>query len=95
MKIIIAQFKAVTHKVEEVKKILYHVTEESRKEKGVIDYIFFQDNAHSECFFTLEKFKDKKALDSHLETPHVKQAINDLKGLLSQDIIVNDVNELD
>jgi quinol monooxygenase YgiN len=69
-------------------KLMREVTEESRKEPGAIDYRSYQTQDSPLQFVNFEVFKDRAAFEAHLNTPHVKKALEAFKQILAKDVEV-------
>jgi quinol monooxygenase YgiN len=69
-------------------KLMQEVIENSRKEPGAVDYRSYQSPDSPLQFVNFEVFKDKEAFDAHLNTPHVKKALEAFKEILAKDVEV-------
>ncbi len=67
-------------KEDELRDLLKHVTEESRKESGCIVFNLFQIR-NTKTFVVMEKWVENKDLEAHRLTPHYIKLKNSLDDL--------------
>ncbi len=60
-------------KVVEFKKLTEELIEETRKEKGCIDYALYEDIENEGIFTFIEKWEDMDCLKAHFESAHFKK----------------------
>ena len=53
------------------KQVIKGVVKETLKEKGCLNYAFYQDAADSTKFFLYEEYTNQEALDFHLAQPYL------------------------
>ncbi len=67
---VVAKLKAKAGMEDKVKKVLLHMVEETRKEKGCINYDLHVDDQDPSVFLFYENWVSKMALDNHFNTRH-------------------------
>ncbi|WP_319372120.1 putative quinol monooxygenase [uncultured Ilyobacter sp.] len=60
-------------KTEEFKNLTKELIEETRKEKGCIEYILYEDIENEGTFTFIEKWEDIDCLKAHFESAHFKK----------------------
>ena len=81
---VVARITAQPEKVEQVSSILLSLLEPTRQEQGCIGYQLLQNRADPSDFTFVEEWTSDAALDAHLTTPHVHNAISKLESLLAE-----------
>ena len=71
MIIVNAKAKATNSNFIKLKDIINKLEQETRKEKGCIDYAFSIDINNENVLRITELWEDLKSLQDHLKTPHV------------------------
>lgn len=69
---VVAKLKAKDGMEDRVKKELMTMVEETRKEKGCINYDLHVDETDKGTFLFYENWVSKMALEHHFETPHFR-----------------------
>jgi quinol monooxygenase YgiN len=83
------EIKAVAHlevlpdKIEDMKAILVAIIEPSRNEAGCLQYDVFAEIEAPHKFTCIERWKDQASLDTHLQSPHMQEAVKKLDELLA------------
>lgn len=72
---VVARITAQPDKVEELQALLHGLLDPTRKEPGCIRYQLLQNKADPTDFTFVEEWADDAALDAHLLTPHVQNAL--------------------
>lgn len=85
---VIARVKAKEEKVRQAKKILTGLVGPTRAEPGCINYVLHQSTDDVCSFAFLEKWADRAALDSHLQTPYLKAFLAQVDDLLAEPLDV-------
>ena len=80
---VIARIAARPDAVGEVAELLTELARATRTESGCVSYEVFQADAPQGLFYTVEVWKDKAAVDTHMTTPHVAAAFAKAGALLS------------
>ncbi|MHC5310981.1 putative quinol monooxygenase [Myroides sp. LJL116] len=70
-----AVIKAKTPFRQEVQSVLANMVQETRKEKGCIQYDLHQEINDPNTFIFYEIWADQKALDSHNEQSYIKEFV--------------------
>ncbi len=78
---IIAKFKLNKDSTEYVRSELLKMVEPTYKEKGYIDYIFYQDKDDPTILFVYENWESKEDLDAHMNSEHFKNCFEKIVGL--------------
>lgn len=76
--ICLSQMTAKPGKEKELHAALQSLLEPSRKEPGCIAYELWQDLHHPRSFIMYERFKNKIALDHHIQMPYIKRFMEDI-----------------
>lgn len=71
--------------VNQVAAILTDVLEPTRKESGCIGYELLQNRADPTDFTFVEEWATDAAIDAHLTTKHIQEALTKLAGLISSE----------
>ena len=72
---VVARIVAKRSKVEELRSLLTGLIDPTRKEKGCRLYELLQNKADPAEFTFVEEWDDDSALDAHLTTDHLKNAL--------------------
>lgn len=80
---VVARIVARPDKVEELRALLMSLIEPTRKEPGCIAYELLQNKADETDFTFVEEWQDDAALDAHLASPHVREALSKTPALLA------------
>jgi quinol monooxygenase YgiN len=70
----------------EVRRRLVDLAEKTQREKGNICYVLHEVHAEPNHFIIYEKWKNKAALDFHMEQDYLKAFLADEKKILSKRI---------
>ncbi|HAX86686.1 MAG TPA: antibiotic biosynthesis monooxygenase [Cyanobacteria bacterium UBA11370] len=79
---VVARLVALPEKVEELKAVLSGLIEPTRVEDGCIQYELYQNQADPTDFTFVEEWASSAALDAHLQSTHIQEAIQQLEGLV-------------
>lgn len=79
---VVARLVALPEKVEELKAVLSGLIEPTRVEDGCIQYELYQNQADPTDFTFVEEWASSAALDTHLQSTHIQEAIQQLDGLV-------------
>ncbi|MGM5631505.1 putative quinol monooxygenase [Apibacter raozihei] len=79
LKIIAGILLKPEHK-EEVKKALFTIVDESRKEEGNISYDLHQDTKEPLKYIFIEVWKSQQAIDSHNTSIHFRNFVKSIEG---------------
>ncbi len=80
---IVAQVTALTDKTAEVQVILQALVAPTRLETGCLDYQLLRNSSNTTEFLFIEEWVDQKAMDIHLTTPHIQEALAKVTPLLA------------
>ncbi|WP_283193320.1 putative quinol monooxygenase [Rhizobium sp. AN80A] len=69
---LIAHLHAKPEKAAELEEVLHAFAAPTRQEAGCVDYHFHRSSDDRLHFMFYENWKDRKAFEEHLETPHLK-----------------------
>jgi quinol monooxygenase YgiN len=78
---VVARFKAVPEKVEEVRALLSALVEPTRKEPGCLVYELLQNVKDPADFTFLEEWESDSAFDTHTNSDHIKAMGPKLKDI--------------
>jgi quinol monooxygenase YgiN len=79
---VVAQFTAKPGKEEALKAVLLALVPPTRRELGCYQYDLLMDAVDPRRFCFVERWDDNAALDQHLETPHVRAALEQIEPLV-------------
>lgn len=91
---IIARISSRAHTAQQVRDILTALVPPSRAEAGCLSYELFQDDESPQDFITVESWADAAAVQAHLATSHVAQAIEKAASLLEQPPVIHRFTQL-
>jgi len=80
---VVARMVANPGDVDEVRSILAGLVGPTRAESGCVTYELLQNNADPTDFTFVEEWEGDAALDAHLSTPHIQDAMTRLPALLA------------
>jgi quinol monooxygenase YgiN len=80
---VLARVIALPDKIEEVKAIAIALLEPTRAESGCIYYDLLQGCEDPTDFTFVEEWKGIEALNAHLQSEHVRQALEQINGLVA------------
>jgi len=80
---VVAHITARPDTVEETKKILLDLIGPTRAEEGCVTYELLQNNADPTDLTFIEEWSGDEALDAHLATPHIQNALERFGELLA------------
>lgn len=89
---VIAQIRAKSGHEDEVRTLISHLAEPSRKEPGCLKYDVFEDAYYTGSFFSYEEWKSEADLDTHLAAN--KEGLGKLKALLREDLRISTIKLL-
>jgi len=72
---VVAHIRAKAGKEEEMKKMLLGLIEPTRKEAGCRQYELYQNKQDAADLTFVEEWESDAALDAHLQTPHLQEAL--------------------
>lgn len=82
---VIAKFFVKEDKVEEFLKLAGELVQESRKDKGCINYNMVQDLNNKQIFVMLEEWESSSALKTHMASAHLITTILKMTPLMYQE----------
>ncbi|MDZ8055277.1 MAG: putative quinol monooxygenase [Aulosira sp. ZfuVER01] len=80
---IVARVIALPDKVEALKAVLLELIEPTRQEAGAIKYELLQNQEDPTDFTFIEEWTSNAALNIHLNSPHVQEALAKVEGLVA------------
>ncbi|MDQ7818531.1 MAG: putative quinol monooxygenase [Melioribacteraceae bacterium] len=83
---IIAKFKLKSDSLDKAKHELLKMVEPTYKEKGCIDYIFYQDLGDPSVLLLYENWESKEDLDAHMNSKHFKDCFATIEGLYELEV---------
>lgn len=83
---LVATFRVKEGQVDRFIEEMKANTAESRKEPGVVVYRSYRSEKEPNVFVNIEAYKNKKAFETHLETPHVKKI-----GPILEEILIGEI----
>jgi quinol monooxygenase YgiN len=79
---VLARFTAMAGKEQTLKAVLTALVPPTRRELGCYQYDLLVDANDPRQFCFVERWDDAAALDQHLETPHLKKALEQIQDLV-------------
>ena len=79
---VLARFVARSGKEDALKAVLIGMVPPTRRELGCYQYDLLNDRNDPRQFCFVERWDDNEALDQHLETAHVKKALEQVQDLV-------------
>jgi quinol monooxygenase YgiN len=79
---VVAELTAQEGKFEEMIKIFEELAEETRKEKGAVEYFFIEDQTKPNTILSIEKWENADEEAKHWETPHLNKALENATKIL-------------
>lgn len=92
---VVATISAELDAVDTVRSGLRDLAAESRKEVGNVSYELFESAAAPGTFVTIEVWKSQEDLDSHMQTAHLQQALNEFGAHLSAPPAIHPLRAVD
>ena len=80
---VVAHLTAKPDKIEETRQALVGLIDPTRAENGCIRYELMQNNSDATDFTFVEEWSGEEALDSHLQTEHIKLVVSKGEELLA------------
>lgn len=91
---VIARISSKADVAAELRQILTDLVTPSRREPGCLSYELFQDDENPLDFITMEHWTDSSAVEAHLATAHVAEAIAKASSLLAQAPLIHRFTQL-
>lgn len=79
---VLARYSAKPGKEDALKSVLTALVPPTRRELGCYQYDLLVDSNDPKQFCFVERWDDDAALDQHLETAHLKKALDQLEDLV-------------
>ena len=79
---VVAELIAQEGKFEELKQIFEELAEETRKEKGAVEYLFIEDQSKPNTLLSIEKWENTDEDAKHWETPHLQKALTNADRIM-------------
>jgi quinol monooxygenase YgiN len=73
--VIVATWKAIPGKAEEIEQILVELARETRKEPGALMFIANRAREAPDTFVLYEQYRDEPAFLAHQQTAHFKRLV--------------------
>ncbi|NER08209.1 MAG: antibiotic biosynthesis monooxygenase [Okeania sp. SIO3C4] len=79
---VVVELVAQDGKFQEMKGILEELAQETRKETGVLEYFFIEDQTKPNTMLSIERWENAQEETKHWETPHLKKALEKVTKIL-------------
>jgi quinol monooxygenase YgiN len=79
---VLARYTAAPGKEQTLKSVLTALVPPTRRELGCYQYDLLVDSNDARQFCFVERWDDDAALDQHLQTPHLKKALDQIQDLV-------------
>lgn len=76
-------------KLDEYKKLITKLIDETRKEEANVSYDLYSDIENEGEFVLLEQWENQEGLDNHFKTKHFTTIVPEIQKLQSKPSIVN------
>lgn len=80
---VVARIIALPDRLQELKTVLIQIIEPTRQEQGCLQYELFQNQDDAADFTFVEEWENREALQAHLASQHLKQAIQKIDKLVA------------
>lgn len=80
---VVARIIAQPDNIDEVRSCLSDLIEPTRKEPGCISYELLQNKSDPSDFTFVEEWESDDAVDAHLKTDHLQNAVSRVTGLIT------------
>lgn len=91
---IIARISAKADAAAQMRQILIDLVAPSRREPGCLSYELFEDDENPLDFITIEQWTDSSAVEAHMASAHVGEAIAQAGNLLAQAPLIHCFTQL-
>lgn len=85
----IAELTAKEGRVNDLREILVELAQQTRKEKGAIEYFFILDQQKANTIVSYEKWENAKEESLHWKTNHLVTAIKQMEDVLEEAPIIH------
>ncbi len=86
---VVATIPAKPEAVDALRVALRALVAASREEEGCLAYDLYESAAAPGTFVTMERWTGREALDVHMQSPHISDALAAADGQLSGDIAIH------
>lgn len=80
---VVATVTALADKTTAAQAILQQIITPTRQERGCLNYQLLRNKDNPAEFLFIEEWIDKEAMEAHLTTPHVQEALANVMPLLA------------
>ena len=80
--------------LEEYKKLIFALIDETRREVGNISYTLYADADNMGEFVLLEEWESRESLENHFKTPHFTSLVPQIQKLQVKPSVVNVYNKV-
>ena len=80
---VVARVVALPDQIERLKELLTSLVEPTRQEPGCLYYELLQNQQDPKDFTFVEEWESQKHFNAHLASEHLKNAMNQLPGLVA------------
>lgn len=86
---VVATIPAKPENADEVRAAVDALVTATRQESGCLAYAAYESAAVPGTFVTVERWTDQAALDAHMGTEHIAEALGAVEGKLAGDIAIH------
>ncbi|MEO1009938.1 MAG: antibiotic biosynthesis monooxygenase [Bacteroidota bacterium] len=79
---VVVELVAQEGKYGDMKRILEDLARDTRKESGVLEYFFIEDQTKPNTMLSIERWENVEEEAQHWETPHLKNALEKVTQIL-------------
>lgn len=92
---VVATIPVKAESVTELRQALAALVTATRAEEGCLAYDLYESAAAPGTFVTIERWTGQEALDQHMKSPHIADALSAADGALSGDIAIHPLQPVD
>lgn len=86
---VVATIPAKPEAVAGIRSALQQLVTATRAEEGCLAYDLFESAAAPGTFITVERWVDQAAMDLHLQSPHIAEALAAADGALDGEVAIH------
>ena len=92
---VVATIPAKPETTDAIRAALETLVAATRQEEGCISYDLYESAAAPGTFVTIERWVDQAAMDLHMQSPHIAEALAAADGALAGEIAIHPLVPVD
>lgn len=92
--VVIAEFKALPGKEDELRKATLAIVEPTKKEPGSLRFSVYEVETSPGTFFILESWRSEEDLESHFKMPYIRDLVKIHKNILENPLKLHRVRRV-